>query len=410
MKQKEKLWTKNFIFVSLANFLLFIAFYVLIVTLAVYSMDQFHASESKAGLVSSIFVLGAVLVRPIAGRTIEKVGKKKLFLFGLLMFFVMMLFYFPINNLALLLLIRFIHGFAFGISTTAAGTIVADIIPMSRSGEGMGYYATSTNLAMAIGPFLGLYMMRSFDSVMIFITTTVFAAIAFIAALFLRLPKRMLSQATAVEGTSGFRLSGYFEKSTIRIGILVALLGAVYSSILSFFSAYAVEINLVDAASFFFVMYAVFLLISRPFTGQMFDRLGENAVVYPSLIVFGLGMVLLSQAYDGAVLLMAGALIGVGFGTFQSSAQTIAIKEAKRERIGLATATFFVFFDTGVGLGPFLLGFLLPLIGYRELYVTMAVIIFLSVFIYYVLHGSKAAARKKQRQVNISTRQGEEIV
>ncbi|AXI10913.1 MFS transporter [Oceanobacillus zhaokaii] len=398
MEQKPKLWTKDFIMVSTSNFLLFISFYILMVTLAVYSIEKFHASQSQAGLASSIFVLGAVLVRPIAGKTIEKVGKKKLLLFGLILFLVMMLFYFPVNNLALLLIIRFIHGFAFGISTTATGTIVADIIPAVRRGEGMGYFATSTNLAMAVGPFLGLYISQNFENNIIFITTTVFAVIALIATLFLRVPKTAFIPSASDE-MGGFRLSDYFERSTIGIGILVALLGFVYSSILSFFTSYAVEINLVDAASFFFVLYAVFLLLSRPITGQMFDRLGENAVIYPSLLLFGVGMFLLSQANIGIILLIAGAIIGIGFGTFQSSAQTVAINEAPRHRIGLATSTYFVFFDTGIGIGPFVLGFILPLIGFRGMYVSMAVIIFVCIFVYYIVHGKKAAARKRARGV-----------
>eukprot|EP00130_Batrachochytrium_dendrobatidis_P008366 XP_006683241.1 hypothetical protein BATDEDRAFT_28792 [Batrachochytrium dendrobatidis JAM81] len=374
MKQKPKLWTKDFVMVSASNFLLFISFYMLMVTLALYSIEKFSASQSQAGLASSIFVIGAVLVRPIAGKTIEKI----------------------VNNLALLLIIRFIHGFAFGISTTATGTIVADLIPPERRGEGMGYFATSTNLAMAIGPFLGLYISQNFEYNMIFITTTVFSVVALIATLFLRVPKLAFVPGEGEAGR-GFRLSDYFEKSTLGIGILVALLGFAYSSILSFFTAYAAEINLVDAASFFFVMYAIFLLISRPFTGQMFDRLGENAVIYPSLLLFGIGMFTLSQASIGITLLLAGAIIGIGFGTFQSSAQTVAINEAPRHRIGLATSTYFVFFDTGIGVGPFLLGFILPLIGFRGLYAGMAAIVIICLFVYYIVHGKKAAARKKAR-------------
>ena len=399
MSQQPKLWTKDFIMVATSNFLLFISFYMLIVTLAIYAVDQFDASQSQAGLASSIFVLGAVLVRPIAGRIIDKVGKKKLLLFGLALFLVFMLFYFPVNNLAALLVIRFINGFAFGISTTATSTIAADIIPIVRRGEGMGYFATSTNLAMAIGPFLGLYISQHFNNPMIFIATTVFAAVALIATVFLRVPKvDIVNEPTPTR--KGFHINDFFEKTTIPIAILVATVGFVYSSILSFFSAYAAEINLVDAASFFFIMYAIFLVASRPFTGRLFDAKGENSVVYPSLLLFAVGLVILSQASVGISLLLAGAVIGVGFGTFQSSAQTIAVNQAPRQRIGLATSTFFVFFDFGIGVGPFLLGFVLPLIGFRGLYIAMAVIVLLSVGIYYIVHGKKAA---EQRRINMDS-------
>ena len=77
MNTKTKLWTKDFLMISLSNFLLFISFYTLMVTLAGYSIDKFHASQSEAGLASGIFVLGAVLVRPIAGKMIDQIGKKE---------------------------------------------------------------------------------------------------------------------------------------------------------------------------------------------------------------------------------------------------------------------------------------------------------------------------------------------
>ncbi|WP_338448098.1 MFS transporter [Niallia oryzisoli] len=397
MNQKTKLWTKDFIMVSISNFLLFISFYILMVTLAVYSIDKFHASQSEAGLASSIFVLGAVIVRPIAGKIIERVGKKKLLLLGLSLFLIMMLLYFPINSLSLLFLIRFLHGFAFGIATTATGTIAADIIPLSRRGEGMGYFATSMNLAMAVGPFIGLFISQHFDHSVIFVVTSIFAVVAIAAAVFLTIPKVNMGT-KQIQMNKGFQISDYFEKRSIPIAILVAIFGFVYSSILAFLSSYAEEINLVDAASFFFVMYAAFLLISRPFTGKWFDSKGENKVIYPSIIAFGAGMIILSQAQNAVTLLIAGAVIGIGFGTFQSSAQTVAVNLAPRNRSGLATSTFFVFYDFGIGVGPFLLGFILPLVGFRSLYVTMAAIVFLGIFLYYLVHGKKASSLQKENE------------
>lgn len=94
MSRKEKLWTKDFVMVSASNFLLFVSFYILMVTLAMYSIEQFNVSGSIAGLASSIFVLGAVVVRPIAGNLIASVGRKKLLVFGLILFLIVTLLYF----------------------------------------------------------------------------------------------------------------------------------------------------------------------------------------------------------------------------------------------------------------------------------------------------------------------------
>ncbi|MEP9405115.1 MFS transporter [Peribacillus frigoritolerans] len=394
MNHKPKLWTKDFLIVSSANFFLFLTFYVLMVTLTIYTMDNFHASQAQAGLASSIFVLGAVLVRPIAGKKIDKIGRRKMLLGSLVLFLIASIGYFLVNSLSLLLIDRLIHGFAFGLATTATGTIAADIIPNERRGEGTGYFAMSTNLAMAFGPFIGLLITQHFSYSIIFYAASLFAAFSLVASLFMNVPEGDKGGASPQKG---FKISDYFEKRALPISIFIGFAGFTYSSILSYLTSFAKEMDLMDAASFFFVVFAVFLLASRPFTGRMFDVKGENAVIYPSLLLFAVGMVILSQSHHGITLLIAGALIGVGYGTFQSSCQAISIKEAPSNRMGLATSTFFTMYDFGIGVGPFLLGFLIPFTGFKGLFIGMSVFAFVLIGIYYLAHGKKASSRVKMQ-------------
>ncbi|KRF50920.1 multidrug MFS transporter [Bacillus sp. Soil745] len=394
MNHKPKLWTKDFLIVSSANFFLFLTFYVLMVTLTIYTMDHFHASQAQAGLASSIFVLGAVLVRPIAGKKIDKIGRRKMLLGSLVLFLIASIGYFLVNSLSLLLIDRLIQGFAFGLATTATGTIAADIIPNERRGEGTGYFAMSTNLAMAFGPFIGLLITQHFSYSIIFYAASLFAAFSLVASLFMNVPEGDKGGASPQKG---FKISDYFEKRALPIAIFIGFAGFTYSSILSYLTSFAKEMDLMDAASFFFVVFAVFLLASRPFTGRMFDVKGENAVIYPSLLLFAVGMVILSQSHHGITLLIAGALIGVGYGTFQSSCQAISIKEAPSNRMGLATSTFYTMYDFGIGVGPFLLGFLIPFTGFKGLFMGMSIFAFVLIGIYYLAHGRKASARKKMQ-------------
>ena len=390
---KPKLWTKDFITISSANFFIFLTFYLLMVTLTVYTMDQFHTSQSIAGLASSIFVLGAVLIRPVAGKTINSIGQKKVLLISLLLFLIASVLYFQVNSLPMLFVNRIIHGVAFGVASTATGTISAGIIPDERRGEGTGYFAMSMNLAMAIGPFLGLFITQHFQSSLIFVVATVFAIVALLASLLVHVPKKE-AKLPEPEVKSGIKLSEFFEKTAIPVSLLVGVAGFAYSSILSFLTSYSQEINLVSAASFFFVMYAVFLLASRPFTGRWFDQYGENKVIYPSILLFAFGLFLVSQAHTGIVLLIAGALFGMGFGTFQSSTQAVVIKKAQHHRMGLATSTYFTFYDLGIGVGPFILGFFIPLLGFRGLYLVMAVLALGCMMIYYFVHGRSLPKHK----------------
>ncbi|SDN67664.1 MFS transporter [Bacillus sp. OK048] len=385
---KSKLWTKEFIIMSVSTFFGGLTFYLLITTLSVYAIEEFNASQSMAGLASSIFVVGALVSRLFAGKYIEIIGRKKMLYGGLFIFLIVMLLYFFIENMNVLLFIRFVHGAAFGVFTTAVSIVLMDIIPNDRRGEGISYFSLSITLAMAVGPFLGLYISQQGSFTMIFVVCTLFSLISTIILLFVHIPKGGITKDQLNE-MKGFKLKDFFEIKAVPISIIIAIMGFAYSGILSFMTAYAKEIDLMEAASFFFLVYAIFILISRPFTGRLLDQKGDNIVMYPALLLFVIGLVTLSQAHQGFTFLLAGALIGLGFGTMSSCCQAIAIKESPRHRVGLATSTFYVFMDSGVGIGPFLVGFMIPIVGFRGLYLTLAVVVFASIFLYFVLHGKK---------------------
>lgn len=386
---QPKLWTKDFLIVSIENFFVYFTYYILIATITVYATEKFHASPSTAGLAAGIFIFGALFGRLFAGRSIDQFGRKKMLYFGFIFFLVTTLLYFFVTSLPLLIILRIFHGAAFGVSSTATGTIVAEIIPNERRGEGTGYYALSTTLAAAIGPFLGMFLIVHANFSINLIVCTVVIIISFIGALLLKIPKLEMAAKESGE-TNRLRLSSFFEAKAIPISIVSAVIGFSYSSILSFLTSYSKEIGLVDVGSFFFVIYAVAILISRPFTGRLFDQVGENIVVYCSFILFAIGLIILGNAHHGFALLAAGAFVGLGYGNYISSAQAISVKVSPRNRMGLATSTFFMFTDGGAGIGPFLIGFFIPYTGFRGLYTTMAIVTIVCIILYHFLHGRKA--------------------
>ena len=153
---EERLWTKEFITTSIVNFAIMLSMYLLLVTMATYAIETYHTSTSIAGLVSSVFIIGALIGRLYAGKQIERIGKKKMLFIGILIFVVMCFFYFLSVSLHVLIGIRLLQGIGAGISTTATGTIVSQAIPSKRKGEGIGYFSISVVLATAIGPLVGV--------------------------------------------------------------------------------------------------------------------------------------------------------------------------------------------------------------------------------------------------------------
>jgi len=396
---KSKLWTKDFILIFVTMLFVSLVFYLLMTAMTTYAIEKFNASQSQAGLASGIFVIGGLIARLLAGKYMEVIGRKKLLYGSLFLFLIATLLYFPANNLGLLLLVRFIHGAAFGFATTAMPTAIMDIISIERRGEGISYFSLSMTMASAIGPFLGIFIMQHADFNMMFAVCTGFSVVSIIIMLFAQIPEVRITK-KQMDVMTEFTGKDFFEKSAIPISIIMLLMGIAFSGILTFFNSYAININLSTAASFFFIVYATFILISRPFTGRLLDVKGDNIVIYPALLLFALGLVLLSRAESGFILLLAGALVGLGFGTIMSCAQAIAIKKMPQHRIGLATATFLFCLDVGVGTGPFLIGNIIPIVGFRGMYMIMAVAVFLSIFLYYFVHGKKAAASNQPAYIS----------
>lgn len=119
------------------------------------------------------------------------------------------------------------------------------------------------------------------------------------------------------------------------------------------------------------------------------DQKGANLIMYPSFFIFGLGLMFLSSVDKSITLLVAGILIGLGFGNMQSCTQAIAIKLTPSHRMGLATSTFFIFLEVGLGFGPYILGLIIPLTGYSTLYIILGVTVLVTSVLYHFLHGKK---------------------
>ncbi|MDW8570230.1 MFS transporter [Staphylococcus shinii] len=385
----DKLWSKDFISITIVNFLMYLIHYTLIVTVTIFTIDKYHASESMGGLAAGIFIIGMLFGRLASGRVIDNLQPKKVLLFGIIFSIITVGLYFAIHSLLILMIVRLLHGIAFGLSSTATGTISSRIIPEKRKGEGIGYYALSVTTASAIGPFCGIILNQQFGFQSIFIVSLIVIVVALIVALLIKGLPKVSVQTSNTEKITG--VAAYIQKEALPISFVIIFVGIAYSSVLSFLTVYTEQINLATASSFFFVVYAVSTFVTRPFTGKIYDNYGENKVMYPVLISFTFGLILLSLTHTSILLLIAAIFIGIGYGTIIPTAQAIAIQQSPTDKIGLATSTFYMFADFGAGIGPFVLGVVIPLMGYRNLYLTMAVLVIVSIVLYYFMHGKQRA-------------------
>ncbi|WP_425917510.1 MFS transporter [Acinetobacter sp. TSRC1-2] len=397
MNENAPLWSRNFILVSAINFQLVLTFYLLVVVIVGYAVAELGATTAQAGLVSGLFIVGTLIGRLFVGKFLERFGGKTTLIVGLTGFLIFSGFYFMKFDVGMLLLVRFMHGFMMGMVSTVLGTIIAQILPPTRRGEGIGYYSMSSTLGTAIGPFLAIWMMLHIGYDSIFIVSSIVAVSCLVVALLIQVPNlaqqnNLLDISVPAEKPSW--ISQFIEYKALPISFVMLLASVCYSGVLSFINFYAKEIDLVETASFFFLMYAIAILISRPFTGPLLDRKGENIIMYPAFIIMAIAMILLSQVQSSFMLLVCAGLLGFGYGNIQSVCQTVAVKSASIERMGFATSTFFIFLDAGLGFGPYFIGHALDYIDYSQLYFYSAMCVLVCIVVYYLLHGRKASKRR----------------
>ncbi|WP_137745093.1 MFS transporter [Staphylococcus sp. U] len=384
---KDPIFTKSFNLNFVINFFVYLCMYLLIVVIAGYSKTEFHASDSLAGLVVGLFIVGSLIGRFITGKYVNSFGPKKILIFGLICLIITQLLYFIPGSVWFLMIVRLLNGIATAIATTATGTIAAYVTPPTRKSEGISLFSLSLVLGTAIGPFFGMLLMNSFSIQILFMICVILGVLCGLLSLFIKIDFKTVASKNDTSNRKAFSLGNFIAKEAIPVAIVMMLIGVTYAAILTYLQAFAVERNLVTAASYFFIFYAVASLVTRPIAGRLMDDKNENVVVYPAFIFLIISFAMLMFSFDGWVLLIAGIALGIGYGNLSSSMQAIAIKVSPSTKYGLATSTYFIGLDIGIGFGPSFLGLFTHMITYSQLYGIMAILGIITLFIYFVVHG-----------------------
>ncbi|AMQ05710.1 MFS transporter [Sporosarcina sp. FSL K6-5500] len=385
LEKKEPIWTKPFVSLFFTNISVFIVFYGLVTTLPLYAIGVLNRTDEEAGLLMTVFLLSAIVVRPFTGKILDIAGKRKMLWIGLALYLICTVLYYFIQPFAGLLVLRFVQGIWFSIITTATLSIAADIVPITRRGAGLGYFSMSTNLAVVLGPLIALAVIQSYSFDVLFVVLSILMIVGVLTSL--SAPAGVIPVKNDVKSKLSF--GDLFEKRAVPVAFLGSLIALSYASVLSYLSIYAQEKGLLALASSFFLVFAAVMLLTRPFTGRLFDEKGPQYVIIPGFIFFAIGLVLLANMDSAISFLIAGAFVGFGYGALVPSFQTLAVQSTKHERSGYATATFFTFFDSGLAIGSFVLGLIALHFGYESVYLVSGALAFAVLILYMVIHRKK---------------------
>lgn len=375
---QDKIWTSDFILICLANFFIFLGFQMTLPTLPLF-VKELGGSDKMIGIIVGIFTFSALIFRPYAGHTLETKGRRFVYMIGLLIFVLSVGSFSFIASIVLLLILRVIQGIGWGFSTTASGTIATDLIPPKRRGEGMGYFGLSGNLALAFGPSLGLTLAGVIPLSQLFLICGGLGFVAFLLSS--RIHYKKVEESPNRATTIKFDI---FEKTAIQPSLLLFFITVTFGGIATFLPLYAAEKH-IAGIELYFLFYALFLMISRTFAGKIYDQKGHLFVFLPGTALIFIAMILLAWLPNSTVMILAASIYGLGFGTIQPALQAWAVEKAPHNRKGMANATFFSFFDLGIGIGAITFGQLAFLYNYSIIYTTSAGSVLLSMMLYIIL-------------------------
>lgn len=386
------LWSKSFISLTIGAFLLFLNLQMLLSSFPAYVKKEFEAGDLQVSLVTSVFALSAIVSRFLAAALMRKMSRNTLLYSALIVAAVTTAVYILANSVGNLLYLRAAYGVGFGVASTILPTLVSQIIPLSRMGEGIGYFGLSSSLAMSVGPMIGLNVMEKAG----FFTLTMIATITVVFILPILLLTRSVPPAPKLEVTKSKVVKGKFNRQLLFPALLNVVLSITYSGLLSFIALFGEFANL-QQVGMFFLFNAITVVLIRPISGRLFDRRGHAAVLIPAGLFVIASMLVLSYTTTMPMLIISALLYGAGFGAIQPTIQAWMLRSSSPDQYGTANSLFYNATDLGVAIGAVILGAISSTTNYAIMYRYsagfMVLFVVLYVFVQFVMGRSRGKSR-----------------
>lgn len=380
LEQSPRLWTKSFICLTIGALLLFLNLQMLLSSFPAYVKNEFQAGDLTVSLVTSVFAISAIAARFMTAWLMRKMNRNVILYIGLGIAALITGLYVIADSIGALLVMRVAYGIGFGMASTIIPTLVSQIIPGRRMGEGIGYFGLSSSLAMSIGPMIGLNVMQQSG----FVTLSMIGMWTVLAAIPLLLFSRSVPPEArkSTEARKGAAVKIPFNKQLLFPAFLNVITAVTYSGLLSFIALFG-QFRHLEQVGLFFLFNVVTIIIVRPISGRIFDSRGHSAVLIPAAICLMASLTVLSYATSMRMLIIAALLYGLGFGAIQPTLQAWMLRSSKPEQYGMANSMFYNSTDFGVAAGALILGAISSVSNYAIMYRYSAgfMVLFLIVYV-----------------------------
>jgi EmrB/QacA subfamily drug resistance transporter len=396
-----------------------------VVNVALPSIQRdLHATLSSLEWTVNAYTLSLAVLMVTGGRLGDIFGRRRLFLFGVVVFGLSSLIIGLSPNDGVLVAFRAVQGIGAACMMPASLAIITQAFPAHERGTAIGTWAGVSALALAIGPVVGGFLTQDVSWRAIFFINPPIAAIAVAVTLFAAKDSRDESVGRTVDFTGialltlgltslvlgliqantwhwgSVRVIGLFVFAVLALGGFVATELRVRAPMLdfSFFrNRTSAGVNLV-AFSVTFAMFAQFffmtlymqnvmhlsplgagvrflpstlvVVVMGPIAGRLTDRVGPRPLMTVGLMLVALAIFIQSRItiHSGYGLLLPGfVLMGAGMGLVMSPMSTAAMNAVDRTKAGAASGVLSMSRMVGSTFGVAVMGAIVTTIGKSKL-------------------------------------------
>jgi predicted MFS family arabinose efflux permease len=344
---RDRLVTPAFVGLAVADLAYFTAAGLAILVLPLYVTGPVGSSTAGAGLAFGVFAVSALLLRPIAGRLTDAVGRRPLLMGGAVLAAACLLATAYTESLAIIVGLRLLSGVAEAAFFVASFAALADLAPPSRMGEALSYNSLGLYLGIAFGPLLGDVMVRTWGFAAAWQGAAVLALLA--AAVVLGIGETRAPRG-ALDGPTRFV---HWPAIPPALGFLASIVAM--GGFLAFVALHADDVGMARAG-LPLTLYGLVVVICRVVFARVPDRLPPLKLGAASLVAMASGLILIAVWPAPAGVITGAILLALGV-TFSTPAFFTAVfATARPSERGAASGTASACIDIGLGGGPIMLG------------------------------------------------------
>lgn len=381
---QQKIFSRDFILCSFAQFVFSIVFCILIPVIPIY-LSKFEAKEAEIGFLIGIFSISSLVLRPIVGRALLKIPERNFMIAGTLLYVFSCIAYLWAPPFWPLLVVRVFHGIGLALFSTAIFTMVANIAPETHRGRFISYFYMAGNLAFALGPYFGMLLLNRFSFAVLFLICTGLS----LCALFVttKLDKKEI---VPPEGQS-LKVQTILSREALSPAIIAFMLNVIWGTLNAFFPLYALKHG-VSNPGIFFVFLAITLILGRFLGGRLLDLYDRKKVIVPCLAAIIVSLAILTFSTTLPMFILVAVILGAGWALLYPSILIYAIEKAGSAQ-GPAMGTFTALGDLGAGMGPMIMGIVLQWTSYPVMFFSLTLIGILNFLFFHY-----AIAKKEERR------------